>query len=150
MENYQATLETLNDLVEINNDRIAGYEKALKDIEEDHAELKQLFVNNIGQSHQFKIELGTEIQALGKDIENHTTASGNLHRAWLEVKQVFSGHSAKAILDECEFGEDAIKKAYNTALNEDHLPAYIKDILRNELQVLEGAHDEVKRLRDSL
>jgi uncharacterized protein (TIGR02284 family) len=149
MENYSITLETLNDLVEINNDRIAGYEKAIKDIDDQHADLKQLFLNCIHQSHQFKMELGTEIQALGKDIENHTTASGSLHRTWLEMKQVFTGHSAKNILEECEFGEDAIKKAYDHAIKEEYLPAYVKDILINQQQQLLETHDEVKSLRDN-
>ena len=37
MENTQATIEILNDLIQINNDRIAGYELALKELkEEDH------------------------------------------------------------------------------------------------------------------
>jgi hypothetical protein len=32
MENTKDTIETLNDLVLINNDRIAGYEKALDEL----------------------------------------------------------------------------------------------------------------------
>jgi hypothetical protein len=32
--NTQATIETLNDLVEVNNDRIEGYQNALKQIDE--------------------------------------------------------------------------------------------------------------------
>ena len=31
MENTHATIETLNDLIMINNDRIAGYEKAMEE-----------------------------------------------------------------------------------------------------------------------
>jgi uncharacterized protein (TIGR02284 family) len=38
------------------------------------------------------------------------SSSGTLHRMWLDVKATFSGHDRKSILEECERGEDAIKK----------------------------------------
>lgn len=148
MENIKETLETLNDLVKINNDRIEGFERALKELKDEDSELKYLFTNCIGESHQFKMELGTEIQALGKDIENTTSTSGTLHRTWLDIKSTFTGHSTENILEECEFGEDAIKKAYQQAINEEHLPAFIKEILMREKQILDAAHDKVKALRD--
>jgi uncharacterized protein (TIGR02284 family) len=94
------------------------------------------------------MELGTEIQALGKDIENTTTTSGTLHRTWLDIKSTFTGHSKEDILEECEFGEDAIKKAYKQAVEEEHLPAYIREILEREQQILSAAHDKIKALRD--
>ncbi|MDB5017440.1 MAG: family four-helix-bundle protein [Mucilaginibacter sp.] len=150
MENYKETIETLNDLVEINNDRIRGYEKAIKDTGDENPELKQLFVNHIAESQKFKIELGTEVEVLGKDIENHTTTSGKLHRTWMQLKEAFTGHSTKSILEECEFGEDAIIKAYETAIEDDHTPAYIREILSEHLGFLQEAHDEVKSLRDSV
>lgn len=148
MENIKKTLETLNDLVKINNDRIEGFERALKELKGEDSELKYLFTNCVGESHQFKMELGTEIQALGKDIENTTTTSGTLHRTWLDIKSTFTGHSKEDILEECEFGEDAIKKAYKQAVEEEHLPAYIREILEREQQILNAAHDKIKALRD--
>src|ERR1700761_1991545 len=148
MENNKAAIETLNDLVMINNDRIVGYEKALKEIEADDEDLRSVFLALIDQSHGFKVQLGTEIEVLGKDIETGTSISGKIHRAWIEVKTAFSGHSEKSVLEECEFGEDAIKKAYKAALEEDHVPNYIRDILRDQLSDLEEAHDEIKALRD--
>ncbi len=148
MENTTATLETLNDLVKINNDRIEGYEKATLDLEEGNEDLKELFTSLIGESQQNKMELGQEIQVLGADIENTTSTSGSLHRTWLQVKAAFTGHSTKSVLEECEFGEDAIKKAYATALDEEHLPAFIKDIISNQKIAIDQAHDDIKALRD--
>ena len=156
MENNKATIENLNDLVQINNDRIVGYENALKQIEEEEikeettqAGLRSLFLGFIDDSRRFKMELATEIQTLGSDVANDTSTSGKLHRAWIDVKTAFTGHSKKSILEECEFGEDAIKKAYESALEDEDLPAYIRDILNDQLTVLLDAHDEVKALRDS-
>jgi len=148
MENYLETIETLNDLIAINNDRISDYEKAIHDISSEDADLKRFFMNRIDESHKFKMQLGTEVEVLGKDIDNTGTVNGRLHRAWLQVKEAFSGHSTRSILDECEFTEDGISKAYRDALNNNNLPAYIREILFNQQATLNAAHDEVKYLRD--
>src|SRR5882757_10211291 len=106
MDRTQAAIETLNDLILINNDRIKGYEHATKELKDKDSELKHLFTNMIAKSHQFKMEIATEVAALGHDIERGTSTSGKLHRTWLDVKAAFSGHSKKSVLEECEFGED--------------------------------------------
>ncbi|WP_345331023.1 PA2169 family four-helix-bundle protein [Mucilaginibacter defluvii] len=152
MENTKATVEILNDLVQINNDRISGFEKALKDLKEQDADIRYLFTNCIGQSHEFKMELATEVQALSnpKDVENTTSVSGTLHRTWLDLKAKFTGHNTHSILEECEFGEDAILKAYNSALAEEYIPAYIREMLTKHNAILQKAHDEVKAMRDAI
>ncbi|RWY50941.1 PA2169 family four-helix-bundle protein [Mucilaginibacter gilvus] len=150
MENTKATIETLNDLVLINNDRIAGFERALTELKDEGADLKNTFVNFIGDSHRFKMEIATEIAALGNDIETGTSTSGKLHRTWLDLKAAFNGHSKYSILEECEFGEDAIKKTYQTALDEVTLPSYIREILSKQQKELRAAHDTVKALRDGV
>ena len=99
MENTQATVETLNDLILINNDRIIGYERALSDLKDDGVNLKYVFTNMIGQSNQFKMEIATEVAVLGKDIETGTSTSGKLHRTWLDVKAAFSGDKLKSVLE---------------------------------------------------
>ncbi len=152
MENTEKTLELLNDLVLINNDRIEGYEKSLKELKEngEHLEWEPMFLRFIDDSRRYKMEIGTEIQALGKDIEQGTSASGKLHRAWISVKETFTGHDEHNLLEEIERGEDAIKNTYEDALNDDVLPAYIIDILDEQLQEITEAHDEIKSLRDSV
>jgi uncharacterized protein (TIGR02284 family) len=149
MENNQETTSILNDLVQINNDRIKGYEKAITETEGDE-QLKDIFTRMIGQSHQFKMELGTEIQAAGSDIDNDTSGSGALHRTWILIKETFTGHSEKSTLEECEFGEDAIKKAYSSALEEENLPAFVRELLNKQYETLLDAHNEIKALRDSV
>jgi uncharacterized protein (TIGR02284 family) len=147
MEHSEKAVEVLNDLVKIHNDRISGYERAT--IETDNADLKTLFTSFIGDSHQFKLALATEVQTYAKDIENTTSSSGDLHRAWINVKAFFTGHSPKSVLEECEFGEDATQKAYKSALEDEKVPAYIREILAEQQVKLKTAHDQVKALRDA-
>jgi uncharacterized protein (TIGR02284 family) len=150
MESTAKTVEILNDLILINNDRIEGYERALKEIEEgeEDTDLGPLFLKFIDDSRRYKMELGTEVEVLGKDMETGTSFGGKIHRAWINVKENFTGHDRHSLLDECEFGEDAIKKAYQDALTEGPLAAYINEMLTDQLEELNEAHDEIKELRD--
>ncbi|MBS1524528.1 MAG: PA2169 family four-helix-bundle protein [Bacteroidetes bacterium] len=152
MEDTAKTLELLNDLVLINNDRIEGYERALREVKENDtdSDLEPVFLRLIDDSRRYKMQIGTEIQALGSDIEQGTTASGKLHRAWIAVKETFNGHDRRSILDECETGEDAIRNIYQDALEDDTLPAYIIDMLDEQMQEILDAHEQIKSLRDSV
>lgn len=146
------TKSVLNDLVLINNDRIAGYEKALAELKSDeHAEnldLSSLFQSMIDQSRQFRNELGTEVQVLGEDMEEGTMVSGKLYRAWMDVKAMFTGNDRHTILSSCEGGEDAAQKAYESALEEEDLPAFLRDMISGQKASLREAHDQIKALRD--
>jgi uncharacterized protein (TIGR02284 family) len=147
MESNKATIETLNDLIQINNDRIKGFENAIKETED--TELVSVFNNKVLESQQLRSTLTKEVQVLGADGDTSNSVSGTIHRTWLEVKAKFTGHSEHSILESCEFGEDAIKKAYESALAEEHLPAYIRDILNDQKSIIDQSHDEIKALRDS-
>ncbi len=149
MENNKEVIEVLNDLIEINNDRITGYERALKELKEDSSDLKALFEGYIDQSRNIRNELGTEVQVLHGTMEDGTTNSGKIYRAWMDVKAVFTGHDRHAVLENCEAGEDAAQKAYKFALNTEGLPAFIVELISKQQIELKGAHDEVKALRDA-
>ncbi|MEO6316588.1 MAG: PA2169 family four-helix-bundle protein [Chitinophagaceae bacterium] len=142
------TIETLNDLVEINNDRIVGYERALGELKDTDIDLKALFTSMIDESRKIRVDLAGEVQALGGEFEAGTTASGKLYRAWMDVKAVFTGNDRHAVLSNCEFGEDAAQKAYKDALAED-LPGYIRTTLEAQKTMLRASHDQIKALRDA-
>jgi len=142
------TAGVLEDLIKINNDRIEGYEKALKDIKPEDPDLRMLFLKAIDQSRAIKMTLGNELQTLGGSIPSGTSGGGAIHRAWLELKATFTGHGRHAILASCEFGEDAAQKAYESALSSEHLPEYLSAIVFEEKQDLKSFHDEIKALRD--
>src|SRR5580692_8636455 len=92
--------------------------------------------------------LGNELQTLKESIPSGTSGSGSIHRAWLELKATFTGHGRHAILASCEFGEDAAQKAYESALNSEHLPEYLSTIVFEEKQDLKSFLDEIKALKD--
>jgi uncharacterized protein (TIGR02284 family) len=142
------TVVILNDLVQINNDRIEGYEKALKELKPEDADLKPLFLNNIDQSRKIRQVLGNELQVLGGDIDMSTKLNGSIYRSWSEVRAIFTGHSRHTILSNCEHGEDAAQKAYEAAMESEQLPGYLQAAVLKEKEQLKKVHDEIKALRD--
>lgn len=142
----------LNELVLIHNDRIAGYEKALEEIkadtDADNIDLGMLFQSMIDESREFRNELGREVQVLGEDMAAGTMASGKLYRAWMDVKALFTGKDRHAILAACEGGEDAAQKAYQHALDQEDLPAYLRAMIIKQQASLKISHDEIKALRN--
>jgi uncharacterized protein (TIGR02284 family) len=148
MGNSSKNAEILNDLIQINNDRIEGYEKAIQELQPEDSDLKALFVKMIGESHKYKLALATEVQALGVDAETGTTGSGKIYRAWMDVKAIFTGHDRKTILNNCEFGEDAAQKAYQSALEDEDLSANLRAMVSEQKIDLKASHDQIKGLRD--
>ncbi|WP_276091489.1 PA2169 family four-helix-bundle protein [Pedobacter sp. JY14-1] len=150
MENNKANADILNDLVQINNDRIAGYEKALKELRQEDDDLRPLFLEMIAQSHRLKSALVQEIQVNGEDASQGTTTYGKIYRGWMDLKAIFTGHDKETVLNNCEFGEDAAQKAYQMALDEDTLSANLRSLISYQKFELKGSHDEIKALRDQV
>jgi len=150
METVARSAEVLNDLIEINNDRSDGFQRALKDLGDGDFDLKTLFEEYSAQSRQFAQELTAIAAQGGADTDTGNSATGTIHRAWIEVKALFSGHDRKAILQECERGEDAIKKAYKDALSPDSgLTGEAVNLVSTQALAIGQAHDRIKALRDS-
>lgn len=148
METKENAVEVLNDLVEINNDRIAGYERAIEETEMEDADLKGIFAQMATESRQYKQALTDLIVSLGAKPDTGTTTSGKIYRAWMDIKATFSGNSRKSILENCEFGEDAAQTAYRTALEDDDLPFETRELLMKQQQALKLSHDKIKMMRD--
>lgn len=149
MENKENTIDVLNDLVQINNDRIEGYEKAIEDSKSGTDNYDSLFNQMIQQSRNYKAELVNQINILGGDADiNSTTNSGKIYRGWMDLKSTFQGKTNKSALELSEFGEDAAQKAYKEALDEDDLSPAVRQLLENQKMNLKQSHDKIKMERD--
>ena len=138
-------VESLNDLVKINNDRIMGYEKAVEDTED--SQLDSLFRQMIVQSQNFRSQLADHIVRIdGKAVSDATSTdtSSKIHRAWIDIKAAFTGKDTDTVLSSVEFGENAAIEAYEDAIEENHIPAYIKEQLQGQLSELKAALNKIK------
>jgi len=140
--------EVLSDLIKINNDRVKGYEKAAKETDAKDADLRILFNNMAAESRQYANELENQLADRASSPDDKTTVSGDIYRAWMDVKNVFSGKDRKTILASCEYGEDAAQKAYESALKKADITDDVRQVLSEQKFRLRKSHDTIKRMRD--
>lgn len=143
------SIEVLNDLIRINNDRIEGYRRASEEARDIDVDLRATFTRMADESRQYAAELTQEVVKLGGEPATGTTNSGKIYRVWMDVKATFTGKSRQAILENCEFGEDAAQKAYDSALKSDaELDAETRQLIANQKSSLKTSHDVIKKYRD--
>ena len=149
MERNERTIEVLNDLIRINNDRVEGYEKAIRETNDNDVDLRNIFNRMANESRKYSRELTERVQRLGGEPAGGTTASGKIYRTWMDVKSAFSRSERKSVLEECEYGEDAAQRAYEKALDVDNdLPADVLSLITEEKANLRNAHDTIRNYRD--
>ncbi len=93
-------------------------------------------------------ELQALVASAGGTPEDSGSVSGALHRGWISVREALTGRDDKAILEECERGEDHAKAQYRKALERGDLPAEIRAVVDRQYQGVVANHDRVKSLRD--
>ena len=150
MQDTSLAIETLNDLILINNDRITGYEKAAHQAKDLDPEIKNVFHHMASESRKNVTDLHAEVVALVGIPATGTTTSGKLYRAWMDFKTTFTGTDSHSLLSSCESGEDAAQKAYLSALKHaDKLPGTVNTLILTQQQSLKSSHDLIKRYRDN-
>jgi uncharacterized protein (TIGR02284 family) len=138
----------LNGLIEINNDRVEGYQKATEEAKDET--LKSLFKRFADGSRMYRNELVELVRNSGGEPAEGTTNSGKLYRVWMDIKAALAGHDRKAVLSNCEYGEDVALESYRS-VTEDRdltLPSNIREILQRQQSEIKRAHDEIKQMRD--
>jgi uncharacterized protein (TIGR02284 family) len=143
----EKSIDILNSLIQINNDRIEGYETASK--EADETDLKTLFSHFTETSLKCKAELVAEVKRLGGKPTEGTTTSGKFYRVWMDIKSAITGSDRKAIVNSCEYGEDVAVQTYNDALShsEDLTPEQLM-MIKEQHSAIKANHDKIKNLRD--
>lgn len=142
-------IEVLNDLIQINYDRIEGYRKAAEDSKEHDIELHSLFQEMANESRLNVSALVEYVRNLGGETEKGSTTMGKIYRAWMDVKATFTGKDRTSILASCEFGEDQAQNAYDAALEESDLDAATRQMIINQKEALKNSHDMIKAMRDA-
>ena len=148
--NKEKSIDVLNKLIEINNDRIEGYETASK--ETKSADLKSLFLKLTQTSQKCKAELVSEVSKLGGTPIEGTKISGKFFRAWMDVKAALTSNDDKMIFESCEYGEDVAVGTYEKAIknNLEDLSVEQRSMLKAQYVLLKTDHDKVKSMRDAL
>lgn len=148
--NKEKTINSLNKLVETNNDRIEGYEKASENTEEK--ELKSLFLKFIQTSTECLEDLENAIDSLGGNVNTEASVSGNFFRYWPGVKFALAGKDRKVILGLCEYGEEQAIEAYKVVMydRKEHLSPQHQLMIKEQYQLLKSDLNIINSMNNTL
>jgi uncharacterized protein (TIGR02284 family) len=138
--------ETLRDVIQSLIDGQEGFQKLGEHLKD--ATLKSYFMAESLKRASFRGELENLLHQGGvQDVQESGTVSGAVHRSWGNLKAHLGG-SDHTLLETAEQGEDAAKKAYKDAL-ENELPLPVHQLLSTQYAHIQTSHDYVKAARDS-
>lgn len=140
MENDKV-VSLLNDLITKNYDAEKGYKEASEKIE--HASLKSYFEHQSKNRYDFGHQIKPLIAKYGGEVDKGTSFTGDLHRAWIAIRDSFS-NGDKAIYDECIRGEEAFSAEYAEVLSEEGLPQDVKDVISTQKDSVDKALASLK------
>jgi uncharacterized protein (TIGR02284 family) len=147
MAQQKEVISTVNCLIETLKDGEKGFKEAAEAVKDP--QLKSLFQEYAQQRSRFATELQTQARSLGEsDPEKTSSTAGAMHRAWINLKSAVTSGDDKAILSECERGEDSAVHEFEEAM-QDGLTSPLRDIVSRQFSEIKSAHDRVKHLRDA-
>lgn len=147
MNEQKEIVSVIDDLIQTLKDGEEGFKQAAEGVKAP--QLKSLFNEYSSQRLHFATELQSRAHSLGRaDPEESGSATGALHRAWINMKSAITSGDDHAILAECERGEDSAVEQYEKAMN-DNLPAPLREIVSRQYSEVKNAHDRIKNLRDT-
>jgi uncharacterized protein (TIGR02284 family) len=146
MAQQKEIISTINSLIETLKDGQEGFKEAAEAVTD--SELKSLFNKFSQQRARFATELQSQAMSLGEtEPEESSSATGAMHRTWIDLKSAVTSGNDHAILAECERGEDSAVKEYEEALAAD-LPPAVREVVSREYAEVKSAHDRIKSLRN--
>lgn len=146
-DKIEAIIMHLNDLTEINNDRIFGYEKALAYTDDE--EMIYIFTNMAALSRSFKSDLINGITLLGGYIQHRAEYTGSYRKAWSALHSGIIEKNRDGIISACEFEEKITLSAYTTILcdKEKVLTDDMKRMILIQKNELEFAYGRILAIR---
>src|SRR5262245_48981906 len=137
----------LNNLIETLKDGQEGFKQVAESVRDP--ELKALFGQYSQQRSRFAAALRSEARSHGETKpETSSSATGALHRGWINLKSAITGGNDHAILAECERGEDSAVAEYKKTLA-DGLSPSPQEVVSRQFAEIKAAHDRIKSLHDA-
>lgn len=143
MPSDEEVIATLNNLIETCRDGQEGFRTAAEGVK--GSELRELFHGYSRQRANFASELQDEVRRLGGDPERSGSIVASLHRGWMGLRVALEGGDDRAIVSECERGEDMALGTYRSALDTD-MPANVRAMVERQFAEVKEAHHLIANL----
>ncbi len=136
MSTHNEVLEELEEVLEKNKDAEKGFAKAAENAE--NSSLKKYFERKSRERKQFNLELKNKMKANFTDFDEDGSFTGTIHRAWMDIKSLFSADDDESMLEESIKGDKAAVDEYDDLLEEDGIPTDLRTLLSQQ-------RDQIKR-----
>lgn len=147
MSNYTEQVgNKLNNLLEKTYDARRGFEKAADNVE--NKTLKSYFKQKAQERYNFGHELKTELKSFNEDVDKNGSVKGTAHRAWMDIKAMFSSENEESMLEEAIRGEKSAINEYSEVLKETSLPLSTKTVLESQKSKIETGLSNIKALEN--
>lgn len=141
-------VHVLNDLISITLDSANGYNEAAQNAE--NSRFKSLFETRAVKRREVCRQLQNEVRSFGGEPKDEQSLLGKLHNKFVDLKAALTGRDDKAVIDEVERGEDAIRDTFKKAARDEDLPMEARLLVERFFADIEADHDEVSRLKHQL
>jgi uncharacterized protein (TIGR02284 family) len=144
--NRDDVISTLNNLIATSKDGEEGFRSCAENVK--NPTLRAFFEQKAERCREGAAQLQQIVREMGGDPDTGGSMSGAMHRFWLKLKSSITGMDDRAILDECERGEDVAEASYEDALQLE-LPVDVRRVVQNQYREVMANHDRVKELRNT-
>ena len=146
--NNSGVVDTLKDVGKIIRDSEEGYRHSANDI--DDWQLRSMFL----ELARVRGEQGDEIDRLlqrfgGEPVPKGGSASGTLHRTFVDLKAAITGNNRQAVINEVVRGESYAESVFDRALRAD-LPADVRQVVQRQHNSVRESRDRVRRMQQEM
>jgi uncharacterized protein (TIGR02284 family) len=146
-------MDTKNDKAELHNihdllvDSRKGYKEAAERVEDDRVKALLMAFSQERTALEASVDAELRIQDPEADHDDGGTIKGDLHRAWMDLRDSLSKSENANVLSECERGEGYLLMRYDEVLKKDDLQPATRSLANAQRAQVQKNVDRIKDLR---
>jgi uncharacterized protein (TIGR02284 family) len=106
---------------------------------------QQIFTHYAAERATFAETLEGALREMAVRSPQAGSTPGSLHRGWVSAISILASGHPKAVLRECQRGEDAALRTYRAALRAE-LPPGIREVVQEQYEAIKKARGEISAL----
>jgi len=137
-------IDLLNRILQINLDASAGYAYAAEKIENDN--FRNFLKSYAARRKRYANDLEAEIVKMGGKPQSDTSLFGEIHQAFMKIRETVSTEHDAALLDECVRGEGEAISQYEKVLKTDMLNTELRQLITTQFDKVRAARSTMEEL----
>ena len=140
----QKTINTIEELIQVNIDSRDGYKAAAEAV--DKPELSAIFSKVAVRRDANVTRLQSIVTCNGKESNEDASLFGKTHKTWLTFRAALSGGKPEVVATEAERGENHLREMYKEALVE-CMGTPVEEMLREQFASVKEDHSLTETMK---